>query len=44
VTLFEPEDGLAVRTTEFYDLYWLFVQLGLLPPLGGQARATPGGA
>jgi steroid delta-isomerase-like uncharacterized protein len=40
-TLFELEDGLAVRTTEFYDLYGLFAQLGLLPPPGGETAATP---
>ena len=40
-TLFELKDGLAVRTTEFYDLYGLFAQLGLLPPPGGETAATP---
>ncbi len=40
-TLFALEDGLAVRTTEFYDLYGLFGQLGLLPPPGGETAATP---
>ena len=38
-TLFELEDGVVVRTTEFYDLYALFVQLGLLPPPGGEVPA-----
>jgi steroid delta-isomerase-like uncharacterized protein len=40
-TLFELEDGLVVRTTEFYDLYGLFIQLGLPPPSGGEMAATP---
>jgi steroid delta-isomerase-like uncharacterized protein len=39
-TLFELEGGVVTRTTEFYDLYGLFVQLGLLPPPGGEAPAT----
>jgi hypothetical protein len=41
-TLFEPRDDLAVRTTEFYDLYRLFVQLGLLESAEAEtAEATP---
>jgi steroid delta-isomerase-like uncharacterized protein len=44
-TLFALEDGLVVATTEFYDLYGLFVQLGLLPAAGGGVpAATPGSA
>ena len=40
--LFELKDGAVARTTEFYDFYGLFVQLGLLPPPGGEAlAATP---
>lgn len=37
-TLFDLADGLVVRTSEFYDLYGLLVQMGLLPPPGGQCR------
>ena len=42
-TLFELADGLVVRTSEFYDLYGLLVQMGLLPPPGGAmpSEATP---
>ena len=42
-TLFELEDDLVVRTTEFYDLYGLFVQLGLLASAAESANATPSG-
>jgi len=42
-TLFELEDDLVVRTTEFYDLYGLFVQLGLLTSATESAKATPSG-
>src|SRR5215204_4808461 len=48
-TLFELENDLVLRTTEFYDLYGLFVQLGLLTwvvvlgrrPPRGWARKSP---
>jgi steroid delta-isomerase-like uncharacterized protein len=41
--LFELADGLVVRSSEFYDVYGLLVQLGVLPPLQGAAsdEATP---
>jgi steroid delta-isomerase-like uncharacterized protein len=42
-TLFELRDDSVIRTTEFYDLYGFFLQLGLLRP-GGAAPATPGGS
>jgi hypothetical protein len=42
-TLFELEDDLVVRTTKFYDLYDLFVQLGLLVSATESAKATPSG-
>jgi hypothetical protein len=42
-TLFELEDDLVLRTTEFYDLYGLFVQLGLLTSATESAKATPSG-
>lgn len=37
VILFELAGGLVMRSTEYYDLYGLFVQLGLLPAPGGSA-------
>jgi steroid delta-isomerase-like uncharacterized protein len=42
-TLFQLADGLVTQSTEFFDFYGLAVQLGLLPPPGGeaQAEATP---
>jgi steroid delta-isomerase-like uncharacterized protein len=42
-TLFTLQGDLVVRTSEFYDLYGLFVQLGLLPAQEGEAtpKATP---
>jgi hypothetical protein len=42
-TLFELVDDLVLRTTEFCDLYRLFVQLGLLVSAAESAKATPSG-
>jgi steroid delta-isomerase-like uncharacterized protein len=43
-TIFALDGDMVVRSTEFYDLYGLFVQLGLLPAPGGEMTpdATPG--
>jgi steroid delta-isomerase-like uncharacterized protein len=42
-TIFQIHGDMVARTTEFYDLYGLFVQLGVLPPPGGEMtpEATP---
>jgi hypothetical protein len=42
-TIFHLAEGTVVRTSEFYDLSGLLVQVGVLPPPGGGAgvAATP---